>query len=111
MNKGQMDRWFNLSDRLTALQNRGIVSAADIPHVLKPIRQIEAHNAEAELAVAEMTILRTEQSGRLVGSQLNQNELSQERVNQIVEKGIKERRARHSGETRVYNTSKVTRIS
>ena len=69
MNKAQIDKWFALSDRVDRLVSKNKIAQADAPSLLKPVRQIEDHNAEIELSVAEREIARTEKSGFLVGSE------------------------------------------
>jgi len=68
MTKVQIDRWFSLSDRVDQLISRRKISLSDSSSLLKPIRQIEDHNADVELAIAEREIARTERSGVLLGS-------------------------------------------
>jgi len=69
MTKVQIDRWFSLSDRVDQLISRRKISLSDSSSLLKPIRQIEDHNADVELAIAEREIARTEKAGFLLGSE------------------------------------------
>ena len=69
MNKSQLDRWFALNDRVDRLISRNKIAPADAPSLLKPIREIADLNVGNELALAEISISRTEKAGFLVGSE------------------------------------------
>jgi len=69
MTKTEIDKWFSLSDRVDRLVSRNAISQADVGSLLKPIREIADLNVGNELALAEISISRTEKSGVLLGSQ------------------------------------------
>ena len=68
MNRTQLDLWFSLNDRVDRLISRNKIAPADAPSLLKPIREIADLNVGNELALAEISISRTEKAGFLVGS-------------------------------------------
>jgi len=69
MTKVQLDKWFALSDRVDKLIARKKITPSDASTLLTPVRQIEDHNVERELDVAELSISKTEKAGFLPGSQ------------------------------------------
>jgi len=68
MTKVQLDKWFALRDRVDLLISRNAIAPADASTLLTPIRELEDHNADRELAIAEREIVRVEKTGVLLGS-------------------------------------------